>query len=92
LPETRGAAIDRLVLQRLHEALGLGVVVGVADPAHAEERGCRSYNRTVSAAVNPLVWNPTGVDKMALHGIWRTAILIMTNRLPRVTQRALKIH
>jgi hypothetical protein len=29
---------------------------------------------------------------MALHGIWRTAILIMTNRLPRVTQRALKIH
>ena len=28
-------AVDLLGLERLHEALGLGVVVGIADPAHA---------------------------------------------------------
>ena len=30
-----GAAVDLLLLERFHEALGLGVVVGIADPAHA---------------------------------------------------------
>ena len=28
-------AVDLLALERSHEALGLGVVVGIADPAHA---------------------------------------------------------
>jgi NADH dehydrogenase len=32
------------------------------------------------------------MHQMALHGLWRTAILILTNRLQRVTQPALKMH
>ena len=28
-------AVDLLLLERLHEALRLGIVVGIADPAHA---------------------------------------------------------
>jgi len=31
-----GAAVDLLGLQRLHEAFGLGVVEGIARPAHAD--------------------------------------------------------
>src|SRR5450631_4950118 len=34
-------AIDLLGLERLHEALGLGVVVGIADPAHAGDNAAR---------------------------------------------------
>jgi NADH dehydrogenase len=32
------------------------------------------------------------MHQMALHGLWRTAILILTNRLQRVTQPSLKMH
>lgn len=32
------------------------------------------------------------MHQMALHGVWRTAILILTNRLQRVTQPTLKMH
>jgi len=32
------------------------------------------------------------MHQMALHGIWRTAILILTSRLQRVTQPSLKMH
>jgi NADH dehydrogenase len=32
------------------------------------------------------------MHQMALHGIWRTAILILTNRLQRITQPSLKMH
>jgi NADH dehydrogenase len=32
------------------------------------------------------------MHQMALHGFWRTAILILTSRLQRVTQPSLKMH
>ena len=32
------------------------------------------------------------MHQMALHGVWRTLILILTNRLQRVTQPTLKMH
>jgi NADH dehydrogenase len=32
------------------------------------------------------------LHQMALHGLWRTAILILTSRLQRVTQPSLKMH
>ncbi|MDY0884873.1 NAD(P)/FAD-dependent oxidoreductase [Dongia soli] len=32
------------------------------------------------------------MHQMALHGIWRTLILILTNRLQRMTQPSLKMH
>lgn len=32
------------------------------------------------------------MHQMALHGIWRTLILIVTNRLQRITQPSLKMH
>ena len=32
------------------------------------------------------------MHQMALHGVWRTAILILTSRLQRVTQPSLKMH
>jgi NADH dehydrogenase len=32
------------------------------------------------------------MHQMALHGIWRTLILIVTNRLQRMTQPSLKMH
>jgi NADH dehydrogenase len=32
------------------------------------------------------------MHQMALHGWWRTAILILTTRLQRVTQPSLKMH
>jgi NADH dehydrogenase len=32
------------------------------------------------------------MHQMALHGVWRTAVLILTTRLQRVTQPTLKMH
>jgi NADH dehydrogenase len=32
------------------------------------------------------------LHQMALHGVWRTLVLILTNRLQRVTQPTLKMH
>ncbi|MET1028378.1 MAG: NAD(P)/FAD-dependent oxidoreductase [Dongiaceae bacterium] len=32
------------------------------------------------------------MHQMAVHGIWRTALLIITNRLQRMTQPSLKMH
>src|SRR5260370_37105779 len=34
-------AVDRLGLERLHEALGLGTAAGITDPAHALGYGLR---------------------------------------------------
>src|SRR5882762_561824 len=43
-------AIDLLGLERRHEALGLGVVVGIADPAHADADAVRLQELAVVGA------------------------------------------
>jgi hypothetical protein len=45
-----GAAVDLLLLQRLHEALRLSVVVGIADAAHAWLDGMAGQQLGVVAA------------------------------------------
>ena len=44
--------VDFLLLEGLHKALRLGVVVGVADPAHARlDAVCREFGGVVAAGI-----------------------------------------
>ena len=62
---TIGAGVDFLVLERLHEALGHGVIVGTAGPAHAGlDPGGLETGDVVAAGVLPgFNWSPQRLVK-----------------------------